>query len=180
MGLDNSTGSPTTAPLDVDVLSLDLELILHTQILFKNNWIYQHHLMQLNYITYDIHRAWDSINPNTNHQDIMLLANISNSNEHLFCYARVLGIFHANIIYNGPGLMNYQPHCLEFLWIHWFEVITSPKEQDACGLDILHFVPMYRDDAFGFVNLSDVLRSSIPDFLKGKLHSDCQPISRAS
>lgn len=41
---------------------------------------------------------------------------------------------------------------------------------------------MNKDDAFGFVDLGDVLRSChlIPDFSEGKLHPDCQAMSRAS
>lgn len=138
--------------------------------------------MRINYTTYDVRRAQDSINPNTDHRDIMLLSDTPNSAAHPFCYARVLGIFHANVIYNGPGLVDYQPRRLEFLWVRWFEVIESHQEQDACKLDALRFVPMAADDAFGFVDPIDVLRSChlIPNFSKGKLHPDCQARSRAS
>ena len=165
----------------VDTSSDGLEIILHSQVLFKNNQIYWHHLMQIHYTTYDVCRVQDSINPNADHQDIMLLSNTLHSAAHSFCYARVLGIFHANIIYNGPDLMDYQPHHLEFLWVCWFEVIEGHQKQNVYKLDILHFIPMDVDNAFGFVNPIDVLRSChlIPDFSRGKLHPNCQVRLRA-
>lgn len=112
----------------------------------------------------------------------MLLSDTPTSTAHPFCYARVLGIFHANVVYNGPGLTDYQPRRLEFLWVRWFEVIESHQEQNAYTLDVLRFVPMNEDEAFGFIDPADVLRSChlIPDFSEGKLHPDCQAMSRAS
>ena len=84
------------------------------QVVLKQNRFYCHNLMWINYTTYDVQRAQDVINPNTEHHDIMML---SRSLSHPFCYARIIGIFHANIIYTGPGLLDYQPHQLEFLWV---------------------------------------------------------------
>ncbi|KAF8834376.1 hypothetical protein BDN67DRAFT_985369 [Paxillus ammoniavirescens] len=84
---------------------------------------------------------------------------LSNSESHSFSYARVLSIYHGNIIYCGPGSLDYKPRQLEFLWF---------------VLDKLHFVPMVDEEAFGFVDPSDVLRSChlIPGFSTGKLHRD--------
>jgi hypothetical protein len=41
-------------------------------------------------------------------------------------------------------------------------------------LDCVHFLPVDRDDAFGFINPSDILRTChlIPAFARGKLHLD--------
>ena len=180
-GLETCPGS-TVMPLDVDASSVESEIILHTQVLLKNDRIYRHRLMRINYTAYDVRRMQDSINPNTDHRDVILLSDTPTSTAHPFCYARVLSIFHANVIYNGPALTDYQPRRLEFLWVHWFEVIESHQEQNAYKLDVLRFVPMHEDDAFGFIDPADVLRSChlIPDFSKGKLHPDCQAMSRAS
>ncbi|KAF8834973.1 hypothetical protein BDN67DRAFT_992550 [Paxillus ammoniavirescens] len=110
----------------------------------------------------------DVVNPSTDHCDIMLL---SNSESHSFSYACVLGIYHGNIIYCGPGSLDYKPCWLEFLWVRWFELI-APTCQFA--LDKLHFVPMVDEEAFGFVDPSNVLQSChlIPGFSAGKLHRD--------
>lgn len=174
---------PTITPPNAEASDVDSEIItLHSQVLFKNDRIYGHHLMRINYTAYDVRRAQDSINPSTDHRDIMLLSDAPSSTAHPFCYARVLGIFHANAIYNGPGLKDHQPRRLEFLWVRWFEVLEGHREQNAWKLDVVRFVPMDEDDAFGFVDPADVLRSChlIPDFSTGKLHPDCQAMSRAS
>ena len=74
--------------------------------------MYRHHLARFNYTTYDIRRSQDVINPGTSHHDIMLLANTDESNsnsKHPFLYARVLGIYHVNVIYTGEGKLGL--HC---------------------------------------------------------------------
>ncbi|KIM57115.1 hypothetical protein SCLCIDRAFT_66817, partial [Scleroderma citrinum Foug A] len=60
--------------------------------------IYRHRLLCINYTSYDLQHDFDSISTCTDHWNIMLLSN-SGINTHPFCYAWVLGIFHANIIY---------------------------------------------------------------------------------
>jgi hypothetical protein len=140
------------------------------QVVFRGNNMYRHNLMRINYTTYDVRRAQDVVNPNTEHRDIMML---SSSSAHPFCYARVLGIYHANNIYTGPELKDYQPRRIEFLWVRWFELVNQPP-RNKLTLDTLRFVPMAEDDAFGFVDPADVVRSChlIPAFASGKLHPD--------
>ena len=121
---------------------------------------------------YDVWHVQDVVNPNTEHRDIMML---SSSSSHPFCYACVIGIFHANVIYTGPGLLDYQPRRLEFLWVRWFELIEWPLDsRENLVLDALRFVPMMEDDAFGFVDPANVIRSChiILAFAMGKLHPD--------
>ena len=36
---------------------------------------------------------------------------------HPFKYARVLGVYHVNAVYIGPGSTDYQPCQIEFLWV---------------------------------------------------------------
>ena len=111
-------------------------------ILFKGDRIYFHRLLRINYTTYDLQCEFDSINPCTDNPDIMLLSNIDSGDHHPFSYARVLGIFHANVIYTGPGSKDFQSHCVEFLWVWWFEVL-----QDCSSMwehDVLNTVRFYR------------------------------------
>ena len=150
-----------TVPTDQDFTTL-------SQMVFKGNNIYHHNLMCIDYTTYDVCQAQDVVNPNTEHRDIMML---SGSSIHPFCYARVLGIYHANTIYTGPELKDYQPHCIEFLWVRWFELVNQPLRSNVT-LDALWFVSMAEDDAFGFIDPADVVQSChlIPAFVSGKLH----------
>src|ERR1700722_3457156 len=94
-------------------------------VFLQNDRIYRHQLARFNYTTYNVRRAQDVTNPRTSHCDIMLLAKRNEENgsepDHPFMYARVLGIYHANVIYTGEGMVDYQARRVEFLWIRWFE-----------------------------------------------------------
>ena len=146
--------------------------------MLKQDRFYRHNLTRINYTTYDVRHAQDIINPNTEHRDIMMLSGSS----HPFCYARVIGIFHTNVIYTGPGLLDYQPRRLEFLWVRWFELIEQPSDGCDLALDALRFIPMMEDEAFGFVDPTDVIRSChlIPAFAMGRLHPNGVAMSRCA
>lgn len=149
-------------------------------VIFKGDRIYRHPLLRLNYTTYDLRRETDSLNLRTDHRDIMLLAHRDGSDGHPFCYARVLAIYHANVIYVGPESKDYQSRRLEFLWVRWFELLDQPSSWEHCTLDKARFIPMTRSDSYGFVDPADVLRCChvIPSFADGKLHPDGVAMSR--
>jgi hypothetical protein len=52
----------------------------------------------------------------------MFLAEDADS-KHYFLYAWVLSVYHVNVIYTGPGMLDYEAHCLDFLWVRWYKVI---------------------------------------------------------
>jgi hypothetical protein len=106
---------------------------------------------------------------------------------HPYLYACVLGIFHANIVYVGPGMVDYKPRRLDFLWVRWYQRCEVTEISDILGwkthrLDQVCFPPMASEGAFGFVDPSDVLRSChvIPRFAKGKKYSDGKALSRCA
>ncbi|KIJ57944.1 hypothetical protein HYDPIDRAFT_34653 [Hydnomerulius pinastri MD-312] len=152
------------------------------QVVFKGNRIYQHNICRINYTTYDLRRETETINPKSDHRDIMLLAHTDGTSIHPFCYARVLGIYHSNVIYTGPGARDYLSRRVEFLWVRWFELMDGPAGYDHCALDIAKFVPMANTDAFGFVDPADVLRCCqlIPAYAEGRLHPDGIGMSRGA
>ncbi|KAF9227536.1 hypothetical protein BS17DRAFT_793237 [Gyrodon lividus] len=137
-----------------------------SQVIIKGNHIYCHYIYILcvNSTTYDLRRETDIIKPRSDHRDIMMLSP-NGSESHRFCYARVIGIYYAEVIYASPGSKDYQARHLEFLW-------------DA-SLDMLQFVPLTSVDAFGFVNPEDIVRGChiIPAFAHGRLHPDGNPVS---
>lgn len=147
-------------------------------ILLKHNRLYTHNILQINYTTYDVHRSQDIINPRTPHCNIMVLAAADGDNEgedsHMFLYGRVLRIYHANIIYNGPGMIDHRPHRIEFLWIRWYDHLEPLGSWSAHRLDCLSFPPITRRGAFGFINPADVIRSPhiIPAFMRGVRHGE--------
>jgi hypothetical protein len=149
----------------------------HDSVFFKNDCMYRHNIARFNYTTYDVRRAQDVINPGTLHRDIMLLAKTGNTNpsDHPFLYARVLGIYHVNVIYTGEGMLDYAARRVDFLWVRWFNYNGSRSLQwDDFKLDSLSFPPMETANAFGFVDPKDVLRSChvIPAFASRKVHID--------
>jgi hypothetical protein len=154
-------------------------------ILFKHDRIYQHSLLRINYTTYDVRRSQDVLHTSTSHYNVMVLAasssnNLDTSPPHPFRYARVLGIYHANIVYVGPGMVDYQPQRFDFLWVRWYRVVkTAPAGWTARKLDCVQFPPLVKDDAFGFIGPSDVLRCChlMPRFSKGQCHSDGKGLS---
>lgn len=168
---------------DNNSIPRDAEDVDPDSLLFKHDRIYQHKFIRINYTTYDVRRSQDTVNASTSHHNIMVLADSNSTLDEEFMYARVLGIYHANIIYVGAGSLDYQPRRMEFLWVRWYRKIESRRTGwDARKLDRVQFLPMSDDEAFGFINPSDVLRSShlIPRFSRGRQHSDGKGLSRCA
>ncbi|KIJ89832.1 hypothetical protein K443DRAFT_117467, partial [Laccaria amethystina LaAM-08-1] len=70
--------------------------------------------------TYDMRQSEDVINPKTSHCDIMVLSDPQARDDlptHPFLYAQVLGIYHVNVVYSGPGMLNYEAMRFDFLWV---------------------------------------------------------------
>lgn len=91
-----------------------------TQLYIKEDRLYHHNLMRINYTTYDVRRKQDNINPRTPHRDIMVLGETEHNTDHPYLYGRVLGIFHANVVYTASRPLSYRPRRLEFLWVRWY------------------------------------------------------------
>jgi len=107
---------------------------------------------------------------------------VRDGSNHRFCYARVLAIYHANVVYTGPGSMDFSSHCIEFLWVRWLELVDLSAGWDARLLDKVRFVPMNQADAFSFIDPGDILRGChlVPVFAAGKFHIDGASFSRSA
>ena len=132
-------------------------------------------------MTYNIHCKQDTINPSTLHCDIIVLVNDEVDGNDPYAYARVIGIYHANVICTGVWREDYTPHRMEFLWVQWCEHGTSAAMASCVSnkLDCLRFPPMFLDDAFGFLDPTDVMKAThiIPSFRAGKHHSSLSLLS---
>lgn len=187
LNLDCSAGISTTpvgsknpipgTPCDDDLEGLD-------QLYFKNDRIYKHRLLRINYTTYDVRRADHVINPRTSHSYIMVLSNNDSQSQASqskdpFWYAQVLGIYHANMIYGGPGMKDYRPRTFQFLWVRWFQNVDG-IQWDNQRLQRIVFPPTASEDAFGFLDPADILRAChiLPLFSLGRVHLDGVGLSK--
>jgi hypothetical protein len=105
----------------------------------------------------------------------------SAAGEHPYLYARVLGIYHVNATYIGPGMIDYRTHRIDFLWVRWYQYVDRCSSQHA-SLDRVCFPPMAEPEAFGFVDPDDILRCChiIPRFTQGLQHLDGKGISHCA
>jgi hypothetical protein len=137
---------------------------------FVSNRIYRHKVIRINYTTYDMRRSQDSINPRT-HPDIMTLSHEDDGEageSHQYWYARVIGIFHADVRHTGPSSSSNDPMRMDFLWVRWFGRDLSYRAGwEARRLHRVGFVE--GRGAFGFLNPADVIRGvhMIPAFAHG-------------
>jgi hypothetical protein len=137
-------------------------------------------MMRLNFTTYDVKRAQDTINPSTSHCDIMLPASARPSIQDVedtfatdqhsnstYAYARVLGIYHANVISVGRGSIDSSPRRMDFLWVRWYHLLPATE---PFRMDKVEFPPISEPNATSFVDPTIVIRAChlIPDFAQGK------------
>lgn len=143
----------------------------HDGLELMNDQMYEHHVIRFNFLRDDIRRDQDSVNTKT-HPDIMLLAS-DNDDSHPYLYARVIGIFHAQVRYTGPGstVETRKYRRVDFLWVRWFELDESYRHGfQHRRLPRVKFVSTDTGAAFGFVDPHDVLRASylMPAFDHGE------------
>lgn len=117
---------------------------------------------------------------------------VETSNRHRFLYGRVLGIFHVNVVYNGPGAPDNEPRRFDVLWIRWYDLLEAEETNKAVrrsaragprpteklitppSLDRLSFRPWDTEDAIDFLDPAQVIRGChiIPAFSAGKSFSN--------
>lgn len=135
-----------------------------------NNRIYRHKVLRVNYTTYDLRRAQDSLNPRTR-ADVMVLAHEDeNENPHPYWYARVIGIFHVLVRHNGPESRSSAPQRIDLLWVRWLgRDLTYPSGWAAKRLPRVGFLDADDPSAFGFIDPMHVVRGVhlIPAFACG-------------
>ena len=89
-----------------------------------------------------------------------------------YIYGRVLGIFHANVVYGGSGSLDYRRRQFDFLWVRWYTPLPNEEGGSSRRLGRLKLAPMLESDSWGFLDPSDILQGAhiIPRFVKGKAH----------
>lgn len=88
---------------------------------------------------------------------------------HPYWYARVLGIYHTEVIFNQGG--KSMKRRVEFLWVRWLAVVQGHKSgMEYARLPKIAFVEESDPDAFGFLDPGQVIRGAhvIPAFASGR------------
>lgn len=143
---------------------------------FESDRIHFHKVLHVNYTTYDVQRAQDSINPRT-HPFIMLLAHEddddSEDDKHPYWYAQVIGIFHFDVIYRGIHSTSFRSQRMDVLWVRWLGVDPDAPGLSHHRLPRVGFVHHHEAMLFSFVDPNEVLRGThlIPSFAYGKTDS---------
>ena len=154
-------------------------------VIFKDDRIYVHKLMSVNYTTYDVRRTHDIIWPATSRNNILLTSlscsptgepahGVSTETSTGYMYARVLRIFHCNVIYTGPGSVDFRPRRMDFLFVRYYSTLPGQGDLWARGeLERIAFLPATDPSAFGFVDPEHILRSVhiIPKYSSGRKYS---------
>ncbi|KAF8501973.1 hypothetical protein JB92DRAFT_2658525, partial [Gautieria morchelliformis] len=132
-------------------------------IFFADNRLYRHQVLRVNFTTYNLRRSQDSFNSSTDHCDLMVLAREDPTDPHYhpFWYARLLAIFHVNVIHQQPDGTLAPPRLMHFLWIRWFgRDLTYRSSAGAKRLHQLGFVSESDDtEPFGFLDPANVIRA---------------------
>jgi hypothetical protein len=128
---------------------------------------YHHSPLQVHYTTYDLRREYDTINPRT-HCDVMVLSGEIRP-RHPYWYARVLGIYYMDAWLNIEGLV--KKHQIEVLFVRWLAPLSDHRSGMSCArLPKIAFVEESDRDAFGFLDPGQVIRGAhlIPAFASGR------------
>ncbi|TFK16402.1 hypothetical protein FA15DRAFT_662187 [Coprinopsis marcescibilis] len=166
-----------------DDMELDVPSSILDRLFIADDRIYKHNRMHINYTTYDLCREQDVITPNTDCNNIMCLRQIDSDEgpmqvEDRFVYGRVLGIYHVNTIYGGPGSLNLLPRRLDFLWVRWYDRVGDSGSAIKLELECLRFASISDPTAFVFLDPNSALRAShiIPQFSEGRVYQPPQQL----
>ncbi|KII95409.1 hypothetical protein PLICRDRAFT_48393 [Plicaturopsis crispa FD-325 SS-3] len=135
-----------------------------------NNRIFSTKVFRVNYTTYDVRRGQDLMNPRT-HCNIMVRSRETGPNASPYWYARVLGVFHADVLHTGAAARTRTVQRVEFLWVRWYGAVPGYRaSMKSARLPKIGFIPDTEPDAFGFLDPSEVIRGChlIPGFADGR------------
>ena len=145
-------------------------------VLIVNERIYDHKTLRINFATYDMRRDYDIVNPKK-HANVMAVSpgfdpTLNQSEDgHPFVYARVLGIYHADVVYTISSSGISQAHTMEFLFVQWYQRDTSYNAGFLHRrLHRLSLCDANLDASFGFLDPDDIIWGChlIPAFACGR------------
>ncbi|KAF5314748.1 hypothetical protein D9611_007063 [Ephemerocybe angulata] len=152
------------------------------RIYFDKDRLYEHKIFNINYTAYNTRREQDILNPSTGRRDFMCLNEEDPANaapgRHRFCYGRVLGVYHTNVVFKGRGWLDMKPRRFDVLLVRWYaEMDDLQAPWSSLRLDRLEFPPLTEKDSINFLDPALVLRAChiVPRFVAGR--PDKNPLS---
>ncbi|KAH9970811.1 hypothetical protein BJV74DRAFT_784066, partial [Russula compacta] len=142
----------------------------HNSIHFIGNKIYSIQTCCIYYTSYNLQWQCDTVSL-CMHPDIMLRSPVTKEGAEPYWYARVIGIYHANIWAKNPEIPGGRnARCMDFLWVHWFG--DEPGYHSSCRrahLPEISFLESTDNMAFSFVDPANVIHRChlIPAFNAG-------------
>ena len=134
------------------------------RVFIKDDTLYEHPLLSIDYTTYDLKREKDSIHLNFGNQAVMVYSPTSQDAEP-WLYAHVVAVYHLL----ACTVTDPEPKRLEFLWVRWMQ--RDPLQlrgPNASQYTRISFTPHSGTpgEAFGFVDPSHIIRGChlIPAF----------------
>ncbi|KAL0062179.1 hypothetical protein AAF712_010934 [Marasmius tenuissimus] len=144
------------------ILDVDPDTILDEELYrlaFTGDRFYRHQRFRVHYTSYDCRRKKESIGSRRRPHIMMLTGDPDDP--HPYLYARVVGIYHANVLYVGGGPVHGKTRRMEFLHVRWMQFDEGYEwGWKAKRLPRVHFLDGEDPDAFGFVDPSRVIRAS--------------------
>ncbi len=138
---------------------------------FLGSRIYSVQTCRIYYTSYDLQRQCDTVNPCA-HPDIMLRSPSTEPSVKPYWYARVIGIYHANIWVENPAVPGgTETRRMDFLWVRWFNYELNYRSGlRKPRLPRIGFVESTDDYAFSFIDPAKVIRGChlIPAFDLGR------------
>ncbi|KJA14397.1 hypothetical protein HYPSUDRAFT_142984 [Hypholoma sublateritium FD-334 SS-4] len=138
---------------------------------FIGGKIYSVQTCRIYYTSYDLQRQCDAVSPCA-HPDIMLRSPVTEAGAEPYWYARVIGIYHANVWAENPAIIGGRTaRRMDFLWVRWFG--DEPGYRSGfrkARLPKIGFVESTDEFAFSFVDPANVIRGChlIPAFNAGR------------
>jgi hypothetical protein len=140
-------------------------------VIFANNQLHEHSVLQVNYTMYNLRREQDTINPRTC-ADIMVLSHEDDDEHHPYWYAQVIRIFHLDIWYYGDkNTSTSKPLRMHILFVRWFaHNVTFKGGWSAKHLHRLGLFTGNDPGCFGFLDPDQVICGVhlIPAFAHGR------------
>ncbi|KAG1845733.1 hypothetical protein DFJ58DRAFT_730795 [Suillus subalutaceus] len=135
-------------------------------VIISESRLYSVQTMQVHYTTYDLRREYDTVNPRT-HCNVMVLSG-ETSPQHPYWHAQGLGIYHMDAWLNVEGPI--KRHQIEVLYVRWLAPLSDHRSGMRCArLPKVAFIEESDRDAFGFLDPGQVIRGAhlIPAFASG-------------